>query len=213
MNLSMPKSLKTSLFLVVLSGVIIAPAMVVAEEHPAQQLVVDTSQEIMKRLEKEETVVRAEGQRLYEIVEEMVLPHFDFTAMASWVLGKYWRQATPEQKSRFTEEFKMLLVRTYSNALLEAIGKQITYLPLKSAKADVDEVTIRTEVEQKGGFPIPIDYKMHLKDGKWKVFDVVIDNISLVSNYRTSFAKQIKDEGIEKLIDDIARRNSQREPS
>ena len=213
MSFTMPKSLKAALFLVVLSGVSIAPALAVAEEHPAQQLVVDTSQEIMKRLEKEETVVRAEGQRLYEIVEEMVLPHFDFTAMASWVLGKYWRQATPEQKSRFTEEFKMLLVRTYSNALLEAIGKQITYLPLKSAKADVDEVTIRTEVEQKGGFPIPIDYKMHLKDGQWKVFDVVIDNISLVSNYRTSFAKQIKDEGIEKLIDDIARRNSQREPS
>jgi len=213
MSLTMPKSLKAALFLVVLGGVIIAPALAVAEEHPAQQLVVDTSQEIMKRLEKEETVVRAEGQRLYEIVEEMVLPHFDFTAMASWVLGKYWRQATPEQKSRFTEEFKMLLVRTYSNALLEAIGKQITYLPLKSNKADADEVTIRTEVEQKGGFPIPIDYKMHLKDGQWKVFDVVIDNISLVSNYRTSFAKQIKDEGIEKLIDDIARRNSQREPS
>ena len=213
MSFTMPKSLKAALFLVVLGGVSIAPALAVAEEHPAQQLVVDTSQEIMKRLEKEETVVRAEGQRLYEIVEEMVLPHFDFTAMASWVLGKYWRQATPEQKSRFTEEFKMLLVRTYSNALLEAIGKQITYLPLKSAKADVDEVTIRTEVEQKGGFPIPIDYKMHLKDGQWKVFDVVIDNISLVSNYRTSFAKQIKDEGIEKLIDDIARRNSQREPS
>ena len=190
-----------------------APALAFAEEHPAQKLVVDTSKEILARLENEESVVRAESDRLYQIVEEMVLPHFDFKSMSSWVLGKYWRKATPEQKQRFTDEFQRLLVRTYSNALLEAIGKNIIYLPLKSNKADADEVTIRTEVEQKGGFPIPIDYKMHFKNNEWKVFDVVIDNISLVANYRTTFAKEIKDEGIDKLIDNIAERNSQRKPS
>jgi phospholipid transport system substrate-binding protein len=201
------------ILLLSLSSILAAPAFAIAEEHPAQKLVVDTSKEIMLRLEKEESVVRAESDRLYQIVEEMVLPHFDFNSMSSWVLGKYWRKATPEQKQRFADEFQKLLVRTYSNALLEAIGKKIDYLPLKSNKADADEVTIRTEVEQKGGFPIPIDYKMHLKNNEWKVFDVVIDNISLVANYRTTFSKEIKDEGIDKLIDNIAERNSQRKPS
>jgi phospholipid transport system substrate-binding protein len=122
-------------------------------------------------------------------------------------------KASEDQKKRFSAEFQKLLVRTYSNALLEAIGKKITYLPLKSKKEDADEVTVRTEVEQKGGFPIPIDYKMHLKNNEWKVWDVTIDNVSLVANYRTSFAKEIKDAGIDKLIDDIAERNSQRKPS
>ena len=196
-----------------LFGVQAAPALAFADEHPAQKLVVDTSKEILVRLEKEESVVRAESDRLYQIVEEMVLPHFDFTAMSRYVLGIHWRKATAEQKQRFATEFQKLLVRTYSNALLEAIGKEIKYLPLKSKKEDADEVTIRTEVEQKGGFPIPIDYKMHFKNNQWKVWDVTIDNVSLVANYRTTFAKEIKDTGIDKLIDDIAERNSQRKPS
>ncbi|MGD8591486.1 MAG: ABC transporter substrate-binding protein [Gammaproteobacteria bacterium] len=194
-------------------SVLAVPAYAFAEEHPAQKLVVETSKEIMARLEKEESVVRAESDRLYQIVDEMILPHFDFTSMSQYVLGRYWRKASEDQKKRFSAEFQKLLVRTYSNALLEAIGKKITYLPLKSKKEDADEVTVRTEVEQKGGFPIPIDYKMHLKNNEWKVWDVTIDNVSLVANYRTSFAKEIKDAGIDKLIDDIAERNSQRKPS
>lgn len=185
-----------------------APAFATAEEHPAQKLTEETVHEIMARLEKEETVVRAESSRLYQIVDEMILPHFDFDAMSSWVLGKYWRKATPAQKQRFSAEFQRLLVRTYSNALLAAIGKKIEFLPLKSASKD--EAIVRTEVEQKGGFPIPIDYKMHFKNNKWQVYDVVIDNISLVLNYRTSFAKEIKDEGIDKLIDNMADRNDTR---
>jgi phospholipid transport system substrate-binding protein len=209
----MNRYIAKSILVLSLFSVLTAPTYAFADEHPAQKLVVETSKEIMARLEKEESVVRAEGDRLYQIVEEMVLPHFDFRTMSSWVLGKYWRKASPEQKQRFTDEFQKLLVRTYSNAFLEAIGKQIVYLPLKSQKDDADEVTIRTEVEQKGGFPIPIDYKMHLKNNEWKVYDVVIDNISLVANYRTSFAKEIRDTGIDKLIDDIAKRNSQRKPS
>lgn len=183
------------------------------QEHPAQKLVVETTKKMLAQIEKEETVVRSEPDRLYDLVEEMVLPHFDFRKMASWVLGKYWRKATPEQRKRFTQEFQTLLVRTYSNAVLEALGKEIIYLPLKSKKADATQVTVRTEVEQKGGFPIPLYYKMHLKDDQWKVYDVVIDNLSLVSNYRTSFAKEIKNSGIDQLIEDIAHRNADRAPS
>lgn len=193
--------------------VLLIPGYAIAEEHPAQQLVIDTTEKTMAKLKQEEQTVRKDPNRLLAIVEEMVLPHFDFEKMSSWVLGKYWRKATDKQKDRFSKEFQTLLVRTYSNALLEAIGKKIDYLPMKSKKENADEVTVRTEVEQQGGFPIPIDYKMYRKNGQWMVFDVVIDNLSLVSNYRTTFSKEIKDEGIDKLIDNIAEKNTQSKTS
>lgn len=193
---------------------LIIPGLAKADLQQAQQLVVDTTEKTMDRLKQEEQTVRSDSGRLYAIVDEMVLPHFDFQKMSSWVLGKYWRQATPAQKDRFSKEFQKLLVRTYSNALLEAIGKKINFLPQKSNKEDATEVTVRTEVEQQGGFPIPIDYKMYLKNSEWKVYDVVIDNLSLVSNYRTSFSQEIKKSGIDKLIDSIAEKNnSQKKPS
>ena len=201
-----------SKFLIVVSIVygLMASTAIAAEEHPAQKLVIETSNKMLIKLEKEESVVKAEPERLFDLVQEDVLPHFDFDYMSSFVLGKHWRKAKPEQRERFKREFQRLLVRTYSNALLEAIGKKIDYLPLKSKKEDATEVTVRTEVEQKGGFPIPIDYRMHLKDGHWQVFDVVIDNLSLVSNYRTSFSKEINEGNIDKLIDNIANQNSKR---
>ena len=187
---------------------LLTPGLVKADLQQAQQLVVDTTEKTMAKLRQEEQTVRKDPERLFAIVDEMVLPHFDFEKMSSWVLGKYWRQATPAQKERFAKEFQKLLVRTYSNALLEALGKKINFLPQKSTKEDATEVTVRTEVEQQGGFPIPIDYKMYIKNGEWKVYDVVIDNLSLVSNYRTSFSQEIKKSGIDKLIDSIAEKNN-----
>jgi len=199
-----------SLFCAVL---LLAPTMASADIQQAQQMVIDTTEKTMAELKQDEQTVRNNPDQLYAIVDKMVLPHFDFQKMSSWVLGKYWRKATPSQKERFTQEFQKLLVRTYSNALLEAIGKKIDFLPLQSKNKDATEVTVRTEVQQQGGFPIPIDYKMYLKDGQWKVFDVVIDNLSLVSNYRTSFSQEIKKSGIDKLIDSIAEKNNSQNKS
>ena len=138
----------------------------------------------------------------------IVLPHFDFRKMSSWVLGKNWRKANKEQKQKFTDQFSRLLVRTYSKALHDNSDKKIEFLPIRG-KAKKDEVVIRTEIPQKGGFPIPIDYKMHLKKGEWKVYDVVIDSLSLVANYRTSFNQEIKKSGIDNLIAKLADRNKE----
>jgi len=193
--------------LIICGFFLLMPAFAGADIQQAQQLVVDTTEKTMAKLKQEEQTVRNDPNRLYAIVDEMVLPHFDFEKMSSWVLGKYWRTATPAQKQRFTKEFKILLVRTYSSALLDAIGKKINFLPQKSNKQDATDVIVKTEVEQQGGFPIPIDYKMYLKDSQWKVYDVIIDNLSLVQNYRTSFSKEIKQSGIDKLIDSIAEKN------
>ena len=184
------------------------PMQAMAAEHPAQELVVSTTKLVMEKLRAEEEVVKKDNDRLMAIVEEHVLPHFDFRKMSSWVLGKYWRKATNKQKEQFTNEFKTLLVRTYSKALLDAIDKEINFLPLRSKKKDADDITVRTEVDQKGGFPIPIDYKLYEKSGKWMVYDVVIDSLSLVTNYRSSFSKTVRDSGIDELIKKLADRNS-----
>lgn len=173
-----------------------------------QQLVEDTTDAITTALRAEQGNINARPARLYEIVDEIVLPHFDFERMASWVLGKYWRKASPAEREQFTGEFRDLLVRTYAKALNENYDQQIDMLPTRE-KSDGTEVTVRTEVRQQAGFPIPIDYKMHIKDGSWKVYDVSVDGISLVANYRTSFAKEIRSDGLPKFIQRLAARNEE----
>ena len=114
--------------LFIIGYLLVIPVAANADIQQAQNMVVDTTEKTMAKLKQEEQTVRNNPDRLYAIVDEMVLPHFDFEKMSSWVLGKYWRKATAAQKERFTKEFKILLVRTYSNALLEAIGKKINFV-------------------------------------------------------------------------------------
>jgi phospholipid transport system substrate-binding protein len=128
--------------------------------------------------------------------------------MSRWVLGKYWRQATSDQRTRFTEEFRTLLVRTYAGALLEYSNEEIRYLPMPAVN-NAEDVTVRTEFLPKNGIAIPIDYRMHFLNGAWKVYDVTVDGVSLVTNYRGSFASQIREGGIESVINDLKQRNQQ----
>ena len=173
-----------------------------------QDLVQQTAEKMLSKLRDERQVIDQHPGRIYDLVEEIVLPHFDFERMSSWVLGKYWRRATPEQRRHFTEEFRNLLVRTYAKSLSSYTDNKITYLPFRGS-AGQDDVTVRTEVDQPGGFPIPIDYSLYLKGGEWKVYDVTIDGVSLVTNYRTTFANQIRQDGLDKLIATLADRNRQ----
>lgn len=179
-----------------------------AAEHPAQKLVEDTTTLIKKRIKEEDAAIDKDIEVLYNLVTEIVLPHFDFRKMSAWVLGKNWRKADEKQKKEFTDQFSRLLVRTYSNALHDNVEQTIDILPMRG-KPGEDDVTVRTEVQQQAGFPIPIDYKMHKKGNEWKVYDVVIDAISLVANYRTSFNQEIKKSGIDSLIASLTERNQQ----
>jgi len=183
---------------------------VFAAENEALKLVSDTTKLIQKKIKEEDAAIKANPEHLYNLVDEIVLTHFDFRYMSSIVLGKNWRKASKDQKQRFTEQFGRLLVRTYSKALQDNADQKINILPLRG-KPDGKDLTVRTEVEQQAGFPIPIDYKMHFKDDKWKVYDVLIDSISLVINYRTSFNQEIKasPKGIDGLIASLENRNGQ----
>ncbi len=182
------------------------PTLAAANVAP-DELVKQTTEIIMQKIKSERELVQSDPDRLYQLVNEVVLPHFDFEKMSKWVLGKHWRRADQAQRQQFVSEFRQLLVRTYAKALLENVDQPVEYLPLR-AKADAVDVTVSTEIPQDGGFPIPINYKMHLNDNGWKVYDVNIDGISLVTNYRTSFSSEIRKSGIDGLLAKLASRSS-----
>lgn len=184
-------------------GLLSAP--VFAAKEP-QVLVKETSQLMLAKLRQEKELIKAEPNRIYALVDQIIIPHFDFDYMSQMVLAKYWRAATPGQRQAFAKEFKRLLVRTYATSLNQYVDQKITYLPFR-AGSNAAQVTVKTEIEQPGGFPVPIDYRLHQKGGDWKVFDVVIDAVSLVTNYRTSFAKEVRETGLDGLIKTLAQRN------
>ena len=174
---------------------------------PPQDIVQDTSTRMVDALRQNRQTLDREPGRIYALVDQIVLPNFDFELMSRWVLGRAWQQATPEQRRQFTEEFRTLLVRTYAKALLEYSNEAIRVLP-PSGAPDGSEVTIKTEVRPKTGQPVQINYSMRLGDDAWKVYDVTVDGVSLVTNYRGTFATQIRDSGMDAVIADLRQRNA-----
>lgn len=200
----MNRMLSTGLVLCTLASALPASA----DDHPAEVLVRNTADKILTSLRAEREVVTKDNKRVFELVDNIIFTHFDFNKMAAWVLGKHWRTAKPEQKVQFTEQFKILLVRTYSKALVDNMDRNIVYQPLR-AKEGADDVTVHTEIPQDGGFPLPINYSMYLKDGNWLVYDVDIDGISMVKNYRTTFGAEINKGDIDALIKKLKDRNNE----
>ncbi len=178
-----------------------------APNKDPQALVEQVAEQVLTELRRDKAQLAAHPERLNALVDRYILPHVDFQRMARWVLGKHWRRASPEQRRRFVAEFKRLLIRTYANSLLEFTDQKLTFLPLRGDPAS-GEVTVRSQVEQPGGFPIPIDYRLHrTADGRWLIYDILIDGVSLVSNYRASFAREIARKGLDGLIDTLAEKN------
>lgn len=197
-------SLYRSLFAVVL--LLFCGAAKSQSPDMASALVRDTSDRMLQVLEERRADLDADPGLIYELVGEILVPNFDFKRITSFAMGRYWRKASPEQQAQLVEQFQRLLVRTYAKALLNYSGQEIRYMPLRPGRRP-GQITVRTEVNEPGGVPIPIDYQLHLKDGAWKVYDVVIDSVSLVANYRSSFAAQIRRGGIDGLVQALVQRN------
>lgn len=194
---SIPAVLLVALFLTV-------PALA---ETPPEQIVRETTDEILRIVRADKKSFERDHRKLYKLADEKVLPHFDFVRMSQWVLGRHWRDATPEQRGRFVVEFRDLLVRTYSTALLNYTDQEIVVLPVARKPGD-EEVTVKTEVRQKGGAPnVPIHYTFYKKGDAWKVYDVSIEGVSLVTNYRSVYATKIREEGLEALLVSMAQSN------
>jgi phospholipid transport system substrate-binding protein len=193
------------LLLMLVSGALWAAA------KPPQQVVQDTSERMLSALRQNYAALKQDSSQIYGLVDRIVLPNFDFELMSRWVLGRAWQQASPDQRRRFTDEFRTLLVRTYAKALLEYANEEVRVLPQPGA-ADGSETTVKTEVRLKASQPIQINYSMHLGNDAWKVYDVTVDGVSLVTNYRGTFATQIRDSGLDAVIADLQQRNNTRNP-
>lgn len=175
-----------------------ASATLISTNNPLD-LVKETTDQVLNKIAGQREQLRADPGKVYELVNELVLPRFDFDYMSQLVLGKYWSRASVEQKSQFVQAFRELLVRTYATTLLNYSDQEIDYLPLRMVSGATD-ATVNTRVVGGGAPPIPINYSLHQKAGEWKVYDVAIDNISLVSQYRTSYAAHIKRYQMDGLI-------------
>ena len=188
------------------------PAFAAAEPAPTAAAAPDavvrkTTDDIIALLKQNKAVYAKDTGKLYAMVDERVLPIFDFERMSQWVLGRHWRQASEEQRSRFVQEFRNLLVRTYATALLNYTDQKVLIQPAQ--KRSEREALVKTEVQQGSGAPaVPIHYSFYKDEGDWKVFDVTIDGVSLVSNYRGTYASKIKQQGIDGLIASLAANNA-----
>ena len=184
-------------------------ALAANPEPQPLSLLKQTAEQVIAVLNEKHDILARDPAQLYQLVETELLQHFDFPRMSRLALGRFWRSATPDQRQRFVQEFRDLLVRTYAGALLEYHNERILYGPVRG-DPQAGDVTVHTEVERPGSVAVPIDYRMHRDDGDWKVYDVMVDGVSLVTNYRSSFGAQIQRFGIERLIEELGERN--REP-
>lgn len=173
----------------------------------ALDLVKNTTDQVLEILEANHAELVQDNSRLYELVQEYIVPHLDFRTVGRWVMGRHWREATPEQREVFIDEFLTLLVRTYANGLLEYSGETLHFLPLQ-AEDDAEDIVVRMQLQPAGGGePVPVSYRMHWRDDVWKVYDVNIEGVSLVANYRNSLGSQFASQGVEGVIDLLRERN------
>jgi phospholipid transport system substrate-binding protein len=180
-----------------------APAR--AEEAP-DALVKRVAQDVLATIKADPLIQAGNEARIREVIEAKLLPNFDFARMTALAMGRNWRSATPEQQKRLTDEFRGLLVRTYSGALNQYRNETVEYKPLRMNPGDT-EVMVRTAVQRAAGTPVQIDYGMEKKADSWKCYDVVVAGVSLVTNYRDEFNAQITNGGIDGLIRTLADRN------
>jgi phospholipid transport system substrate-binding protein len=173
-------------------------------------LVKGITDEVAATILKDKDIQAGDTSKAATLIENKIVPHFNFTRMARLAMGRNWRSATPEQQKELASEFKTLLVRTYSTALVNYKGQRIDYKPLR-AKADDTEATVKSEVQQSGSSqPVSIDYEMEKTDAGWKIYDVKVGGVSLVTTYRDTFASEVREHGVDGLIKSLAAKN--REP-
>lgn len=197
------------LILLAVLPVLLMQSTVSAQEMPVPQaLVKNASDRMLQALKDNKDKIEENPAFVYGLVDDILLPNFDFAKMSKLALGKNWRKADPAQRERFIGEFRLLLVRTYSTAMLEFADEEIVFLPFRDDLAK-KRVKVAMEILQASGPSIPMALAMYQnKQDEWKVYDVKIDGISLVTNYRSTFATEIRNEGMDKLIDNLAARNA-----
>ena len=183
---------------------------VTAQEFAPDALVKTVTHDVISVIKQDKEIQAGNQKKTIALVEEKVLPHFNFTRMTALAMGVNWRKATPEQQQALVAEFRTLLVRTYSTALSAYRNQVIEVKPLR-AKPEDTEVVVRSEVKQSGTEPVTIDYSMEKAPNGWKVYDITVGGVSLVTTYRDTFANEVRNVGVDGLIKALAEKNRQLE--
>ena len=195
-----------------LCGLLLASGVAFAQEDSPDGMIKKVTDDVLTIVRQDKDIQSGNTKKAIELVEAKVLPNFTFQRMTSLAMGRDWNKANPDQKKRLTEEFKTLLVRTYSNALTSYRDQTVRYKPTKMQAGDA-EVVVKTEIVQPGNKPIQLDYSVEKLDGNgWKVYDVVVAGVSLVSNYRDTFNQEVRANGVDGLIQMLVNKNKQNEP-
>jgi phospholipid transport system substrate-binding protein len=202
--------LKQLWLLILGSTLLISPLQ--AEPMPPNTLLETASRQMISAINTNHEKIKTDPTVVNGLVEEILMPHIDFISASKWVLGKHWRRASKEQKLEFIRQFRTLLLRFYSTALSEYLTANtvtedmFVFLPLRGDTA-TKQVTVNSEIHATSGSIIPVKYSMHLTKKGWKVYDVSIEGVSMVTTYRTSFASEIKQKGLDGLIASLTERN------
>ena len=196
--------LKAARGLAALAILVLAVPAAFAQEAP-DVLVKRVALEVQQIVRTDPKVQAGDQQRIRDVIETKLLPNFDFERMTALAMGRNWRQATPEQQKQLIDQFRALLVRTYSGALGQYRDQAMEFKPLRGDPAA--DVTVRSEIVRPGQVPVQIDYGMTKTASSWKAYDVIVGGISLVTNYRDEFNEQIKNGGIDGLIKTLASKN------
>ena len=192
-------------------GLFLSCSSVFAQEVTPDALIKKVTEDVLTIVRQDKDIQNGNIKKAIDLVETKVLPIFDFQRMTALAMGKDWNKATPEQKKRLSEEFKTLLVRTYSNALTGYRDQIVRYKTSKIQSDDTD-VVVRTEIVQPGNKPIALNYALEKQADGWKVFDVIVAGVSLVTNYRDTFNQEVRANGIDGLIKMLVTKNNQMDP-
>lgn len=214
-----PSRLRHRLFALLaalLLGAALVPATASAESpdpRDAEALVKETTEQLLEALREQASDGEIDVDVLRAKVDELVKPHLDFVTMTRLAVGRHWRDASDEQKRALVEEFRQLLVRTYQSALEqveEYDGQRIEFLPMRESN-HADRAEVRSRVIQPDGPEIPVNYGLRYTGGEWKLYDIIVDGISLVTTYRSGFSTVVSRDGIDGLIEDLRRKNERGE--
>lgn len=180
---------------------------VAASDVAPDALVKSVTDDVIKSLQGDKALQAGDRKRVESLVEAKVLPNFNFQRMTQMAMAREWRQATPAQQQQLIQEFRTLLVRTYSTALMTYRNQTVDVKPLKAAPTDTD-VLVRTEIRESGRKPMQVDYALQKEAAGWKVYDVIVGGISLVTNYRDEFSQQVRSVGVDGLIKSLQAKNA-----
>ena len=194
------------LILLIIFSSMAGPAM--AQGLAPDALARSVTDEVLALIRSDKELQAGNQKKLLDLVDAKVLPHFSFASMTQLAMGRNWRQATAEQQKRLINEFRMLLVRTYTTAFTQYRNQTVDYKPLRMGANDTD-VTVQSLIKQPSGQPVAVDYSMEKTDAGWKVYNVKIEGISLVENYRNTFNTEIQKNGVDGLIKSLADKNAQ----